>query len=444
MARPRKPAAGVRSTGRSLGLVALLGVGVLAGSTCTRSAGSAAHSERTASPGERDRERRSWLIHEPVSPCDGMPWFASLVRDLNADGRDDLLLGCSNKLTVSLGAPSTLTPELHTNSLDRLLSSAALVAREPAPVFVLGGRGRASVVVLETVQGARGWAVKTTRVELDDWRDSADETDRARVELLDDRGALDEGIAYAAGPGALVELEWRSAAAQPGALHVLRSWPIPATGELERLTLADLDGDGAQRLVLLAQRRPRTNRCALQVVEWPTRVRDGRLELGEPRTHTVQRACASLPGELGGEPGVPLRLERAGVGLLRRRGDPLDVQLELAPLGQDTTPVAIFTHRLQPASRRRLCAQVVSKQYAVDPSGVDVWYGLVSTYLVEDGVITGIRSAPLPEGFVPAAIVQGDFNGDERTETLWVNDGGAPHILSRGLGRGCAGPMQDP
>jgi hypothetical protein len=416
-----------------LRIVALLCTCVLAASACGRT------TPPSASPDDHTStdERNTWVLHTDLSRCHGMPWFVSVVRDFDDDGRDDLLLGCSDELTVSFGGPNTLQPGIQIDALDRLLYSAASLDRGPRPAFLLGGDRTTSVIVVEAERGEQGWEATTRLVELDAWRDDADEQRGTPVQVLSDEGALREGIAYAAGPGAVVEFEWSS---ETRALQVLRTWPVPeaGVGAFDRLLLADLRGDGERSLVVVAQARPTSNLTGLVVIEWPTRQNAGRLELGEPSQHSVTHALASLPITTGGEPGLPLRLKDGGVALLRLVDDRFDTQLELfAPQGLETTPLALFVDRPQSASSDRLCALVVAKHYATDHNRVLFSFGSVSQFVVEDGSVAWSRSFSLAEGFSLGAAFRGDFDGDGRPETLFVDEYHPQHIVSRSVIRGC-------
>ncbi len=389
------------------------------------------------------------MLRARLSPCSGMPWFVPLVRDFDGDGRDDLLLGCSNKLAVSLGAgarEAVLAPAFQHGALDRLIYSAAQLSKWPAPAFLVAGN-KTGVVIVEAARGE----ASSRRVEIAAWRDEELGARAASVRLLDDGGALAEGVVYAAGPGALVELEWRRAGDEAGALHERRSWPAPPVGEPDRLALVDLHGAGEPSLVLLAHPRVRTNKCRLVMIEWPTRLRAGRLELGAPREHVIERACASVPISAGDEPGVALRLEGGSVGLARLDGDRVDVQPELAPLAtragrpvEHTEPLALLTQRARAGSSRQLCARVLVRELVLDADRVVASAGSLLTYRVEDGDVTGVRATPLPDGFELGAVARGDFDGDGRDETLLVDGSYPQHIVSRYLGHGCEGPMDAP
>ncbi len=438
----------VKLVARALALLAILCVFVTP-SACTRSTPrESARPEPVAAPGDRRAadERSAWVLRARVSPCSGMPWFVPLVRDLDGDGRDDLLLGCSNKLAVSFGGDSRetlLEPTFRIEALDRLIYSAAPLALGRAPSFLIGGDASGVVVAESSPDDS---LMSTRRVELDAWRHEGGEPRAGSVRLLDDGGALEAGIVYAAGPGALVELEWRREGGQPGTLHERRSWPLPPVGRLDRLVLADLRGDGERGLVLLAGPRTRTSECRMVVIEWPTARRDGRLELGEPQEHLVERACASVPVGPGDARGVPVRLER-GVGLLRHDGARVDVQLELAPpvSTEDSlvqhVPLALLLERSRPDSSR-VCARVVVKEYTTDADNVIVSAGALFVYRVEDGVVTGFRSARLPEELELGAVARGDFDGEGHVETLLIDEQRPQHVVSRGLGRGCDAPTR--
>ncbi|MFO7564510.1 MAG: hypothetical protein R6X02_17830 [Enhygromyxa sp.] len=436
----------MRSTTRALGIFALLCTGVLQSSACEPSPRrTAEHPELPTPPSpkgsSRTDEALAWVLDARLSSCDWMPWFVSVVRDFDEDGRDDLLLGCSNELTVSFGAASTLEPGIQLDGLDRLVYSVASLTRGDHQAYLLGGDRTTSVLVAEAERVEGHWDTKTSLVEVDAWRDDAGEARPGRVLVLGDEGTLREGIAYAAGPGAIVEFEWRREADQTGAVHVLRSWPVPELGEFDRLALVDLRGDGAPSLVLLAHPKPRTNRCHLAVLEWPTRRDAGRLDLGEAREYVVPRACASVP-VIGDEIGLALHLEGDSVALLRLDDDGVDAQIELPArrhdtlLLHDTIPLVVFAHRSQPESNR-LCLEVVARHLSAEPGGEVVSSNSVSKFLVEDGAVAEIRSLPLPEGLSLGAVAYGDFDGDGRPEALFVDQYHPQHLVSGALRRGC-------
>ncbi|NVB39318.1 hypothetical protein G6O69_15855 [Pseudenhygromyxa sp. WMMC2535] len=435
----------MRSTTRALGVFALLCTGVLQSSGCEPSPRTIADHPELPAPSSPDGtstdDALSWVLDARLSSCGWMPWFVSVVRDFDEDGRDDLLLGCSNELTVSFGAASTLEPGVQLDGLDRLVYSAASLTRGDHQAYLLGGDRTTSVIVVEAERGEGGWDTKTSLVEVDAWRDDAGEARPGRVLVLDDGGTLREGIAYAAGPGAIVELEWRREADQAGAVHVLRSWPVPELGEFDRLALVDLRGDGAPSLVLLAHPKPRTNHCRLAVLEWPTRRDAGRLDLGEAREYLVPRACESVP-VVGDEIGLALHLEGDSVALLRLDDDGVDAQIELPARRHDTlalhdtTPLVVFGQRSQLDSSR-LCLEVVARHLSAEPGGEAVSSSAVSKFLVEDGAVTEVRSLPLPEGLSLGAVAYGDFDGDGRPEALFVDQYDPQHVVSRALRRGC-------
>jgi hypothetical protein len=367
-----------------------------------------------------------------------MPWFVSVVRDFDEDGRDDLLVGCANQVTVSFGVANTLEPGIQL-MLDRLVYSAASLTRGDQQAYLLGGNKVTSVIVAEAERGEEGWHAKTSRVEVDAWRYDGDPY-QARVLVLDE-GTLRDGIAYAAGPGALVEFEWRREADQTGALHILRRWPLPELGEFDRLALVDLRDDGAPSLVLLAHPKQRTNHNGLVVLEWPTRRDAGRLELGEPREYVVPRAWKSLP-VFGDESGLVLCLPRDDLAWLKLDDDgvialhELTVRPHSSMFFESTTPLAVFAHRSQPESNR-LCLDVVAEHVSAEEGGEYVYSSSVSKFLVEDGAVEEIRSQLLPEALSVGGVTYGDFDGDGRPEVLFINQDYPQHLATRGLRRGC-------